>query len=132
MVGIAGAVSGNVCVRISNQLSCALAGQLLMSEYPEVNEEVLDAIAEVANMIVGGLKTNLEDRFGPMGLSLPTVLSAERYIARSPALGQRFTIAFRCPYNGVAEPFSIHMCLISEKSSNTYLKELAELHSKLS
>jgi chemotaxis protein CheX len=131
MVGIAGAVSGNVCIRISNHLSCRLASGLLMMDCEEVNADVLDAIAEIANMIVGGLKTDLEDRFGAMGLSLPTVISAERYIARSPALGERFTVSFGCMFDGVREAFTIQMCLIKEKSSNSYLKELAELHSKL-
>lgn len=132
MVGIAGAVSGNVCIRISNALSCRLASTLLMMECAEVDADVLDAVAELANMVVGGLKTDLEDRFGPMGLSLPTVISAERYIARSPALGDRFTLSFMCLHDGVREPFSIQMCLITERSNNSYLKELAELHSKLS
>jgi chemotaxis protein CheX len=133
MVGIAGAVSGNVNIRISNELSCVLASRLLMMECPEVNGDVLDAVAEMANMIVGGLKTNLEDRFGAMGLSLPTVISAERYIARSPALGDRFTISFRCFLdNGHAEPFTIQMCMMSERPTNSYLRELAEMHSKLS
>jgi chemotaxis protein CheX len=132
MVGIAGAVSGNVNIRISNELSCVLASRLLMMECTEVNADVLDAIAEIANMIVGGLKTNLEDRFGAMGLSLPTVISAERYIARSPALGDRFTISFRCPQEGgISDSFTIQMCMISEKPTNSYLRELAELHSKL-
>jgi chemotaxis protein CheX len=132
MVGIAGAVSGNVCIRMSNSLSCRLASVLLMMECEQVDADVLDAIAEIANMIVGGLKTDLEDRFGPMGLSLPTVISAERYIARSPALGDRFTLTFSCPAQSVSEAFNIQMCLITERSNNSYLKELAELHSKLS
>jgi chemotaxis protein CheX len=131
MVGIAGAVSGNVNIRISNELSCILASRLLMMEYREVNEDVLDAIAEVANMIVGGLKTNLEDRFGAMGLSLPTVISADHYIVRSPAMGQRFSISFQCPHKNGCDSFNIQICLLSEKSSHSYLRELAELHSKL-
>lgn len=130
MVGIAGAVSGNVNIRISNELSCILASRLLMTEYTEVNDDVLDAIAELANMIVGGLKTNLEDRFGLMGLSLPTVISADRYVARSPAVGQRFAISFRCPHENGIDSFTVQMSLISEKSNNSYLRELAELHSK--
>jgi len=131
MVGIAGAVSGNVNIRISNDLSCILASRLLMMEYTEVNEDVLDAIAELANMIVGGLKTNLEDRFGAIGLSLPTVISSDRYIARSPATGQRFSISFQCPHENGCDSFNVQMCLISEKPNNSYLRELAELHSRL-
>ena len=54
MVGIAGAVSGNVCIRMSNMLACRLASVLLMMECEQVRADVLDAIAEIANMIVGG------------------------------------------------------------------------------
>lgn len=131
MVGIAGAVSGNVNIRLSNEFSCILASRLLMSEYLEVNADVLDAIAELANMIVGGLKTNLEDRFGAMGLSLPTVISADHYIARSPAMGQRFALAFECPHETGCDSLTIQMCFVSEQPSNSYLRELAEFHSKL-
>jgi len=130
MVDIAGAVSRNVNIRISNELSCILASRLLMMEYVEVNEDVLDAIAELTNVIVGGLKSNLEDRFGEMGLSLPTVISADRYIARSPALGQRFSVCFQCAHENGCDAVHIPICLISEKN-NSYLYELAELHSKL-
>jgi hypothetical protein len=77
------------------------------------------------------LKTNLENQFGAMGLSLPTVISAEKYIARRPPIGDRFTLSFGCDKDGAREAFSIEMCLIREKTSNSYLKELAELHSKL-
>ncbi|HXE10536.1 MAG TPA: chemotaxis protein CheX [Bryobacteraceae bacterium] len=132
MVGIAGAVSGNVCIRFSNSLACRLASGLLMMECEQVDGDVLDAIAEIANMIVGGLKTDLEDRYGTMGLSLPTVLSAERYIARSPTLGERFTLSFFCVHGDMRDSLTIQMCLITERSNNSYLKELAELHSKLS
>jgi chemotaxis protein CheX len=132
IVGIAGAVSGNVCLRIGNSLSCRLASALLMTEFDAVDADVLDAIAEMSNMIVGGLKTDLEDRYGPMGLSLPTVISAERYIARSPALGERFTMTFTCLPDGMPQHFNVQMCLITERTNNSYLKELAELHSKLS
>jgi chemotaxis protein CheX len=128
MLGVAGPISGCVNIRISADLSCDLASRLLMSEFSKVDEDVLDAIAEVGNMVVGGFKTTLEERFGPMGLSLPTVISAERYIARSPALGQRFTVSFQCPHNGTLEQFSIHASMIGDCWNNTHLRGQAEWH----
>jgi hypothetical protein len=107
MVGIAGAVSGNVCIRISNPLACRLASGLLMMECEQVDGDVLDAVAEIANMIVG-------------------------YIARSPTLGDRFTLSFFCVHGETRDSLTIQMCLITERTNNSYLKELAELHSKLS
>jgi chemotaxis protein CheX len=131
MIGIAGAVSGSVCIQISNSLACELASKFLMADYLEVDADVLDAIAELANMIVGGLKTRLEDRFGSMGLSLPTVISAERYIARSPASEDRFTISFHCPHKDGHETFRMHTCLLDAPSGNMQLRELATLNSRI-
>ena len=131
MIGIAGAVSGSVCIHISNSLSCELASKFLMMEFTEVNADVLDAVAELTNMIVGGLKTKLEDQFGSMGLSLPTVISAERYISRSPVSEDRFTVVFECPHNGSYESFKVHTCLLGTKPDNNYLRELASLHSRI-
>src|SRR5689334_23157543 len=61
MVGMAGPVSGSGCLAISKTLACYAASRFLMAEYPEVSDDVLDAVAEITNMIVGGLKTALEE-----------------------------------------------------------------------
>ena len=49
-------------------LACQIAGRLLMAEYEEVDEDVLDAVAEVANMVVGNVKNALEDTLGSLAL----------------------------------------------------------------
>lgn len=59
----------------SPRFACQIAGALLMSPpFEAVNEEALDGVAEVANMIVGNVKTFLEERLGSMALSIPTVV----------------------------------------------------------
>ncbi len=129
MIGIAGAVSGNVCIHISNSLSCELASKFLMTDFQEVDADVLDAVAELTNMIVGGLKTNLEEKFGSMGLSLPTVISAERYLTRNSVSENRHVVTFQCPHKDAFELFKMHVCLLETESKNDYLRELANLHS---
>ena len=47
---------------------------MLMSEFDAVTEDVLDAMAEMANMIFGNVKTELEEQLGGLGLSIPTVI----------------------------------------------------------
>ena len=51
-----------------------------------MNEEVLDAMAQLTNMIVGSVKVELESKLGPLGLSVPTVvygrISKPRPLAR--------------------------------------------------
>lgn len=131
MVGMAGPVSGSGCLCLSKSFGCFVASRFLMAEYTEINDEVLDAVAEVTNMVVGGLKTALEEDLGPMGLSIPTIVFGENYITRSPSLGERMVLAFKCEEDGIDERFTILICLISENQNRSYLRELAEFHAHL-
>ncbi|HEX4229801.1 MAG TPA: chemotaxis protein CheX [Bryobacteraceae bacterium] len=129
MVGMAGAVSGNGCVCFSKKFACQIASRFLMAEYDEVNDDVLDAAAEIGNMVIGGLKTLLEDEMGVMGLSVPTVVFGDKYVTRSPSLGDRMVLTFICEELG--EEFSILICLIPANQNRSYLRELAEFHARL-
>jgi chemotaxis protein CheX len=73
LLGLTGAWGGSGQVSCEPDLALRIASKLLMSDYESINEEVLDAVAEVANMIVGNVKTHLERALGPMGLSAPAV-----------------------------------------------------------
>ena len=131
MVGMAGAVSGNGCLCLSKEFACHAASTFLMSEYTEVNDDVLDAVAELSNMIVGGLKTSLEEQLGPMGLSIPTIVFGENYITRSPNLGERMVVSFTYETETMKEQFSVLVTIISENQNRSYLRELAEFHARL-
>src|ERR1044071_6743266 len=72
LVGLAGPWIGTGSISCSAPCACHLASQFMMSEYDAVNDEVLDAIAKVTNMIIGNVKTSLEETLGPLGLSIPT------------------------------------------------------------
>ena len=54
-----------------------------MTPYDAIDEDVLDAVAEVTNMIIGNVKTALENRLGAMGLSTPTVIYGRNFQTRS-------------------------------------------------
>ena len=82
-VGLAGSWYGMGCLSLSADLACRLSGQLLMSEYTAVDDEVLDAVAEIANMVVGNIKNSLENDLGPMGLSVPTVIYGRNLTTRA-------------------------------------------------
>jgi chemotaxis protein CheX len=83
LVGIAGPWTGTGHISCSAAFARELAGALLMTPYDSVNEDVLDAVAEVANMIVGNVKTIFEERLGPLGLTVPTVIFGRNYQTRS-------------------------------------------------
>ncbi len=96
MVGIVGPWSGTGAVSCEEKLACRLAGAMLMSEYTEVNEEVLDAMGEVANMIIGNIKTNLEDELGCLALGVPTVTFGNHFATRSAAKHSWTLVPFTC------------------------------------
>ncbi len=82
LVGVAGEWQGNGCISCSSELACKLASQMVMHPYDSVNDDVLDAIGEIANMVIGNIKTNLEGALGPMGLTIPTVIYGHNFSTR--------------------------------------------------
>jgi chemotaxis protein CheX len=84
-----------------------MASRLLLAKYDHLDEDVLDAVAEVTNMIIGNVKTGLEDRFGPMGLSTPTVIYGRNFQTRG-ARHQEWTVV---PFPLGNERMCVQMCL---------------------
>jgi chemotaxis protein CheX len=82
-VGISGPMVGTGTVSCDADTACRLASAMLMSDIKSVGTDVLDAMGEVANMIIGNLKTNLEDRVGPLWLSVPSVVYGRNFTART-------------------------------------------------
>jgi chemotaxis protein CheX len=96
LVGIAGTWTGTGRISCSSHLACQIAGGLLMTEFTAVDEEVLDAMAEMTNMIIGNVKTILEERLGPLALSTPTVIFGRNFKTRSTGVLEWTMIPFRC------------------------------------
>jgi len=83
LVGLAGNWVGTGSICCTAEFACKICGHMLMSEYASVNQDVLDAMGEVTNMIVGNFKLAMEDYLGPMGLSIPMVIFGHNFTARS-------------------------------------------------
>ncbi len=83
LIGLAGSWAGTGCVSCSPVVACRVCSHMLMTESTAVNEEVLDAVAELTNMIVGSVKNDLERELGPLGLSIPTVVFGKNFRTKS-------------------------------------------------
>jgi chemotaxis protein CheX len=111
-IGIAGSWAGTGSLSCSAAMACRICSAMLMTEAPSVNEDVLDAVAEITNMIIGGVKTDLEKELGPLGLSIPTVVFGRNFKTRSAAAAEWIHVRFL--WDG--EWLRIKMCLApSEK-----------------
>ncbi len=95
-VGIAGPWVGNGIISCSAAFACRICELFLMTEAPAVNEEVLDAVGEVANMVIGGFKTSAEAIVGPLGLSVPTVIYGRNFTSKSVGSTAWLVLPFKC------------------------------------
>jgi chemotaxis protein CheX len=114
-VGMAGSWTGAGVISCSAAFACRICNQLLMSEATSVNEEVLDAVGEVANMIIGNFKTMVEERLGPLGLSIPTVIYGRNFTSRSLGTNNWIVLPFTCEN----ETIDIRCCLAPAKEPMT-------------
>jgi chemotaxis protein CheX len=114
MVGITGGWTGMGQIYCSAEFACALAGALLMTEYTSVDGDVLDAVAEVANMIIGNAKTSLEERLGQLGLGVPTVVYGRNYQARTGGMHDWTVVPFQCG----DKTMEVRFCLIPTPNGN--------------
>jgi chemotaxis protein CheX len=94
LLGLTGERSGAGQFSCEPAFACRIASQMLMAEYEEIGEDVLDAIAEVANMIVGNIKNTLETYLGPMGLSTPNIVFGAEFDTRIAGNPDRVTVPF--------------------------------------
>jgi chemotaxis protein CheX len=83
LIGLAGTWVGTGMITCTPDFACKIASTMLMMEYDSVTEDVLDAMAEMANMIFGNVKTELEEHLGGLGLSIPTVIFGRNFATRS-------------------------------------------------
>ena len=96
LVGVGGSWAGSGRISCSASLACQLAGAMLMQPFTHVNEEVLDAMSEIANMIIGNVKTTFEERLGFLALSLPTVVYGRNYQTRCAGVRQWTVVPVHC------------------------------------
>lgn len=95
-LGLTGAQKGSGQMLFEPPLACRIASAMLMAEYDTVNDDVVDAIAETANMVVGNVKNQLESRLGPMGLSTPVVVYGGEFSTRTAGDPEWVIVPFQC------------------------------------
>ena len=87
LVGITGDWGGSGVFCCSPALATKICARMLGgvpdSGKPLIDEEVLDAVAEVTNMMIGNIKNGLEAITGPLAISVPTVIHGRNFKFRN-------------------------------------------------
>jgi chemotaxis protein CheX len=113
-IGLAGTWVGTGSVNCSCAVACRICSLMLMTESTGLDEDVLDAVAELTNMIIGSVKNDLERHLGPLGLSLPTVVFGRNF--RTKSAGTTKWIVVRFPWE--ADVFEVKLCLSAREKNH--------------
>ena len=96
LIGLAGKWVGTGSICCAPDMARTLSGKLLMSEFAAVDQEVLDAMGELTNMIIGSFKNSMEEITGPLGLSIPVVIYGHNFTASSAHAADWVVVPFQC------------------------------------
>ena len=120
LIGLAGDCAGTGRLSCSEVFACRISSLLLATECHTIDHQVLDAFAEVTNIIIGNAKSLLENELGEMRLSIPTVIVGEDYEAHSLG-GNEWTVV---PFLSGGERLDVKLCLLPALSPNETARQL--------
>lgn len=80
LVGLAGTFNGLVSLHMPSSLANRATGCMLGMEITEINDDVNDAMGEIANMIAGSFKQHLSKSGLDIHLSTPSVVHGKDYV----------------------------------------------------
>lgn len=96
VIGLAGTHKGVLAIHFPKSVAMAITGGFLGMDVEEMNEDVEDAVGELANMLGGNVKAILSDNGRDIELSLPSVISGESYDFQPTRDVDRVVIPFLC------------------------------------
>ncbi len=79
MLGLSGDLQGILNIHCSYAAAKQITSNLLGMEVESIDEDVRDAIGEIANMIAGGLKAGLASHNLNVNLSTPTTIAGDSF-----------------------------------------------------
>ncbi|HEY4745814.1 MAG TPA: chemotaxis protein CheX [Desulfuromonadaceae bacterium] len=79
MVGLAGTYNGVVSLHAPLRQALAMTTGMLGVQVTEFNEDVCDAVGEIANMVAGSFKQHLSRGGSDIRLSTPSVITGTEY-----------------------------------------------------
>ena len=79
IIGLAGTMQGSLAIHLSNDAALAVTTAFLGMDVEEIDEDVKDAIGELANMLGGSLKSVLDPSGSDIKLSMPSTIYGEEY-----------------------------------------------------
>ncbi|QXE89050.1 chemotaxis protein CheX [Geomonas subterranea] len=96
MVGLAGSHSGILAIHCPKKLALLVTSNMLGMDVTEVDDDVNDAMGEIANMVGGDVKHIFSPKGADINLSIPTVIYGNDYALESISSAESLVMPFVC------------------------------------
>ncbi len=94
MVGLAGTYNGLVSIHLPWPLAMSFSSLMLGMDITEINDDVIDAMGEIANMVAGSFKQHLSKGGLDIQLSTPSVVNGAEYLVSTGSQMENLTLKF--------------------------------------
>ncbi len=94
VIGLTGASRGSIVLSFSEGAICAIVGGMLGMEFPEMTDDVQDAVGELTNMISGDARRRLAEKGVIFEAGIPNIVSGPHHEINSIAKGPVVAIPF--------------------------------------
>ncbi len=94
MIGLGGQVRGMLAIHCPEQVAKGITGSFLGMDVEELDDDVKDAIGEVANMVAGNLKIFFADKEIDVVLAIPTSVIGKAFRTSGIAGATRVVVPF--------------------------------------
>ncbi len=96
----------SVAVTFSSEAILDIASRMMHMELKEVDDVVKDLVGEMANMVAGGAKANLQEAGYDFDLTLPSVVVGEQHTVKHSVEGVTLILPFKID----AGEFYVEVC----------------------
>jgi len=97
LIGLAGDLKGILAIHCPAAVALGITSSMLGMEVTELDEDVKDAIGEIANMVAGGLKVALASDDKKIELAIPTTVIGKSIHTSGLSRATRVMIPFSSP-----------------------------------
>ncbi|MBI5444887.1 MAG: chemotaxis protein CheX [Deltaproteobacteria bacterium] len=109
VVGISGQIKGSINLSFRKSAALRVVEGFLGERIGRVDDQVVDAVGELANIVAGGAKRVLSEAGYDLKISIPTVIVGEHHMISRP----KDVPCLEVPFDLDAGPFAVELCLAS-------------------
>ena len=100
IIGLSGRAKGTVVLSAEREVALRMTEALLGERMDQINADVTDALGEMANMVAGQSKAQLEHL--ALSVTLPTVITSKGHSVEFPKNAAPICIPFTCEWGSLA------------------------------